>query len=98
MKLFFRPRGRRRDRLDRVLEGIDRIEAKIMALKQDFETKIAELATAVSGVAGDVQFLKEKLAAGGGLSQADGEELLASLGGHVSTLQGVDAGTDPSAG
>lgn len=69
-----------------------------MGQMDDIKAKLALQDTAIDGLAGDLAFIKEKLAnAENGLTGAEVAELNTLIDARTAKLQALDAETDPSA-
>lgn len=86
---------------EKVLEKLNLLITQnqtIMGQMDDIKAKLALQDTAIDGLAGDLAFIKEKLAnAEGGLSSAEVAELNTLIDARTAKLQALDAQTDPNA-
>jgi hypothetical protein len=86
----------------KVLEKLNLLITKnqlLMGQLEDIKAKLALQDTAIDGLAGDLAFIKGKLAnAEGGLTAAEVAELNTLIDERTAKLQALDAQTDPNAG
>jgi uncharacterized coiled-coil protein SlyX len=87
--------------LQKILEKLNLLITQnqtIMGQMDDIKAKLALQDTAIDGLAGDLAFIKEKLAgAENGLTGAEVTELNTLIDARTAKLQALDAQTDPNA-
>jgi hypothetical protein len=76
--------------IEQLRKEMKRMQVDLTKLRADVETLKTETAAALTRVAEDVQALKDQIAEGGGVTQADIDGIATGIEGVINSIKGLD--------